>query len=106
MIGEALELGGLAEARQAAIREVPQPGREYEAQEVEQREDVIRDAAGIDIVDQRVELGGVSHEPVEDERRLAGSGANHVGMERAVLARQERIDLESRIRTVLGVDLP
>ena len=104
--GEALELAGLAEACQAAIREVSQPGREHEAQKMEQREDVIRDAAGIDVMDQRIELGGVSHEPVQNERRLAGGGANDVGMERAILPRQERIDLEARVRAVLGIDLP
>ena len=103
---KALELAGFAEAGQTTIREVPQPGREHEAQEVEQREDVIRDPAGINIVHQRIELGGVSHEPVQDERRLACGGADDVGMERAILPRQERIDLESRIWTVLGVNFP
>ena len=56
---------------------------------MEQREDVIRDTAGIDVMHQWVELGGVSYEPVEDERRLAGGGANHVAMERTVLPLQE-----------------
>ena len=101
-----LKLAGLAEACQASIREVSQARGEHEAQKVEQREDVIRGAAGIDMMDQRVELGGISHEPVEDERRLSCGSADDVGMERAVLPRQERIDLESRVRAVLGVDLP
>ena len=68
--GEAFELAGLAEAGQSAIREVPQTRREHKAQEVEQGEDMIRDAAGIDAMHQRIELGGISHEPVQDERRL------------------------------------
>ena len=104
--GEALELAGLAEACQAAIREVPQARAEHKAQKVEPCEDIVRDAAGIDVVGQRIELGGVSHKLVQDERRLAGGSASQVGMERTVPPGQERIVLETRVRALLGVDLP
>ena len=58
---------------------------------MEQGEDVVGDAASVDMVHKGVELGGVSHQPVEHERRLSRGGPDHVGMERAVTPRQPDI---------------
>ena len=80
--GELLPPPGSAEARQPTIRKVAQTRSKRKAEQVEQGEDVVGDAAGIDM--EGVEQGGVSHQSVEHERRLSRSGPDHVGMERAV----------------------
>ena len=82
--GEFLPPPGSAEARQPTVRKVAQPRCERETEQVEQGEDVVGHAAGIDMVHEGVELGGVAHQSVEHERRLSCGGPDHVGMERSV----------------------
>ena len=59
--GEFLPPPRSAEARQPAVGKVAQTRREREAEQVEQGEDVVGDAASVDMVHKGVELGCVSH---------------------------------------------
>lgn len=74
-----------SEASQAAIREVAKPPRECKARQVEEREHASRHAVRVGVVDQPVERGRIARDPVENEGCLIGSGADHGGMEGAVL---------------------
>ena len=70
--GELLPPPGSAEARQPTIRKVAQPRSKRKVEQVEQGEDVVGDAAGIDMVPEGVEWGGVrSH--VSRDRPMPGS---------------------------------
>ena len=59
--GEFLPPPRSAEARQPAVGKVAQTRRKREAEQVEQGEDVVGDAASVDMVHKGVELGCVSH---------------------------------------------
>ena len=72
---------------------------------MEQCEDMIGNAAGIDVMHQRIELSRIAHKPVQDERGLSGGGADHTGMKRPVLPRKEGIDFKARVKPIFGVDL-
>ena len=102
---EPFPLARLAETCETAIRKIPQAWREGQAQEMEQCEDMIGNAAGIDVMHQRIELSRIAHKPVQDERCLSGGGADHTGMKRPVLPRKEGIDFQARVKPIFGVDL-
>ena len=57
------------------------------------------------MVHERVELGRVAYESVEHEGSFTRRGANHIGVERPVAPREEGLDLQAWVGTVLGVDL-
>ena len=86
---------------------------------MEQGEDVVRHAAGICVMHERVEAGRVGQEAIKQERGFARrrqwllepvahllATPNDAGMERSVLARQKGVDFQAGIRTVLRVDEP
>ena len=72
---------------------------------MEQCEYVIRHAAGVDMVHQRIELGCVSDQSIKHEWRLTGRGADHFRVERSVLPGQEGMDFQARVDPVLRVGL-
>lgn len=72
---------------------------------MEQGEDVVGHPAGVDMVHERVELGRVANESVEHEGGFARRRPDHIGVKRPVAPREEGVDLQARVGTVLGVDL-
>ena len=73
---------------------------------MEQGEDVVRHAAGICVMHKRVAAGRVAQEAIKHERGFACRRPDDAGMEGSVLARQDGIDFQAGIRTVLRVDEP
>ena len=71
---------------------------------MEQGKDVVRHAAGICVVNEGVKTGRIAQKTVEHKGRFARRRPDDAGMERPVLARQERIDFQAGIRPVLGID--
>ena len=80
--GQGLPPAWLAEAGEAPVREVAQARHKVQAEKVEQREDLIGHAAGVDVVHPRVELRRVADEPVQNERRFAGRGSDDLRVDR------------------------
>ncbi len=73
---------------------------------MEQGEDVVRHAAGICVMHERVEAGRVAQKAIKHERGFACGRPDDAGIERSVLARQEGVDLQAGIGSVFGVDKP
>ena len=103
--GQRAPSAGPAEAGQPTVGEVAQARGERQTEQMEQGEHMVRRAASIDIVHERVELGRVAHESVEHKGGFARRGADHIGVERPVTPREEGVDLQAGVGAVLGVDL-
>jgi hypothetical protein len=95
---------GLAGDEQALIGQVSDAGREPEAQEVAQREDVVGEAGRVGGVLADPQAALVLEEPVEDVQRLVRGRGDDLGVEGAKLVGEVAVELDARFDAVAGVD--
>jgi hypothetical protein len=99
-------LRGLAGDVEPPVGQVPDPGREPEAQEVAQREDMVGEAGRVRVMLLDPQVGLVVEQAVQDVRGIADRGVDHLGVERGILVGDVRVEGHARLGAVSGVDLP
>jgi len=102
---ECLPLCRLARHVKTLIRQVAYAGREPEAEQVTESEDVIGEAGGIGVVLLDPQLGLVIEQAIEHMRRIAHGGVNDLGMEGCVLIGDMSVEGDTGVIPIFRVHL-
>ena len=89
---------------ETTVLQVAKARREAKAKEVAHAEDVVGCTARIGIVLLDIEAGLMVEQTVEDVRRLARGGRDHLGVEGIELVGHMRVESYPRLIAVAGID--
>jgi hypothetical protein len=90
---------------QASIRQVPNPWREAEAQQVRQCKHMIRKTRRVGVMLFDPKIGFMVQQSIEHVCRVANGGIYYQSVKRRVLVGHMGVKEDSRIAATVGVDL-